>query len=207
MKTTFLIILTCLFLTSCSREPSHIPSVLSLPKALVTNTIENSVYNAKRRKVKEYVVANYDGLKLEIKNGEGAHLGELLSKANVQDTESTKKQLQRDYEVMFENVDLMTESMINKYSFIYISQSREKLKTINGFTYTQASKIISSYLNKNMNDFESALREKNSRNIQSLVDELNIQESDRRKIFLDFILEQHENYFIEPVVVGVMVAQ
>ena len=206
MNKLFFIVLVFFCLQGCSREASHLPTILSLPKALVTTTIENSIYNARRNKVKEYVVANYDALKTEVRKGQGVHLDELLLVSDVVNKNQVKKQLQRDYVTMFENIDLMTESIMQKFTSIYVHESQEKLKTINDFSYTQASNIIKFYLKENLEVFRSAVKNGDPAIIKKLADELNIQKVDHREIFSDYILEKYNNYFIEPVVVGVMVS-
>lgn len=195
-----------MLLASCSREASHLPSVLSLPSAIVTNTISNSIYNARRNKIKNYVVTHYEDLKTDIKKGEGDHLSELLFSADVSDVSSAQKQLQHDYTMMFKNVDLITESMMNKFSALYVGQSTAKLKTINGFSYSDASQIIRGYLEENFDRFRVSIKNKDFEGHKILADKLNIQDAGLRKLFFDDIMEQYDSYFIEPVVVGVMMA-
>ncbi len=207
MKNLFLIIMALVCLQGCSQGDSHIPSVFELPVVFAGSAIENGIYNARRNKVKSYIVQHYDDLKIETQKGEGENLNGLLRIVGVDKNKyfEARQQLQKDHSVMFKNIMLMTESIMQNYSFIYIFQSSEKTKTINGLSYTEASHIIQRYLNKNFEEFRVAIKAKNTNYLRELARELKIKKPENQRIFLDYILTKYDEYFIEPAVVGAMV--
>ena len=73
MKSQFLITLAILpvALAGCDpTQPSHIPNPIQLPGAVIGTGIENTFYNARRKRVSGFVMANYAGLVTEIKAGQ-----------------------------------------------------------------------------------------------------------------------------------------
>ncbi len=196
-------------LQGCAKEASHLPSVFELPVVLVSNTIENSIYNSRRKAVKKYIVTHYDDVKIEIQKSEGVHLNELISIADIDenDHQKAKNQWQKDYSIMFENKQLITESIMQYYSAIYIATSTEKRKTINGFSYTEASNIIKNYLTNNFETFRLAIFSKNTKKLKALTNSLNIKTLENKNLFLNKIMKNYDKYFIEPVIVGIMVAR
>ena len=81
MKKLPLLILLCLL--GCSNEPSHLPSPLELPGAVVGNLVENATYGVRRKRVKAYVSANYAALREQAKVEQGAVLERALDLAGV----------------------------------------------------------------------------------------------------------------------------
>lgn len=81
MKKIPLLILLGLF--GCSNEPSHLPSPLELPGAVVGTLVENATYGARRNRVKAYVSANYAALREQAKVGQGPVLERALDLAGV----------------------------------------------------------------------------------------------------------------------------
>ena len=207
-KTSLTLLISSVFLLGCSNnEARHVPPLWKMPTAMIGNAIGNTIYGAKRDAIKKYIVQHYDDLNTEIKMGDGYHLDHILQRMSVKkdDVQATKNQLQNDYVAMFENIDIITESIMNQYAFLYIATSSEKTKTINGFSYTAASNIIKQYLRDDFSRFKTALKEKNISHIEPLLNALNIQETQNRATLRDYIFTQYDQYVIEPVVVGIMV--
>lgn len=69
-------------LVACT-EPSHIPNPILLPGAAVSTALENSVYNARRGKVKTYVLENQSGVEADIRAGGGSMLSQAMDLAKV----------------------------------------------------------------------------------------------------------------------------
>lgn len=76
-------LLLVLGLFGCTNEPSHLPSPLELPGAVVGTLVENVTYGARRKRVKAYVIANYVALREQAKVGQGAVLERALDLAGV----------------------------------------------------------------------------------------------------------------------------
>ena len=200
---TKLLLLLSFFILGCSsKDASHLPSLLELPGAVISRTIENTVYTHKRNKVKQYIVNHYDVLKREIKKGEGSHIEALLAKADIDKEKysKTKKELQTDYNTMFRNMILSSEAVMNAFGALYLS--KEKTKTMNGFTYTQASNIIKRHLKHHFEAFRLSLKHKKSDGLQGLASKLHIKEKER---FYKLLYERYDDLIIEPVVVAIMV--
>ncbi len=208
-RKSFLMASSFLFLEGCASEPSHLPSVFELPVVIAGSAIENTIYGARRDRVKSYVITHYEGLKEDIKKGEGAHVNALLLKVGVDKNNHQKAsgQWQKDYFIMFENKELITESIMRNYSRIYIASSSKQTKTINGFSYTEASNIIKNYLKHDFEVFHSSIKNKDESGLNALISKLKIQNTENKKLFLEDILTKYDSYFIEPVVVGAMVSR
>jgi len=201
MKKMFLML--SFFILGCSsKDASHLPSVFELPGAIISSTIENTVYSHKRNKVKHYIVDHYDVLKREIKKGEGSHIEVLLAKADIDKEKYSKikKELQTDYNTMFRNTILSSEAVMNAFGSLYLP--KEKTKTMNGFTYTQASHIVKRHLKHHFEAFRLSLKHKKSDGLQGLAGKLHIKEKER---FYKLLYDRYDDLIIEPVVVAVMV--
>lgn len=59
-------ILTLLAACASPNAPSHLPNPLLLPFAAVGNGISNASYNARRTKVSQFVILNFDAIKQEL---------------------------------------------------------------------------------------------------------------------------------------------
>lgn len=83
-STTFVLtLLSVCGLSACSNEASHLPSPISLPGAIVGTVFENATYGARRKKVKQYVSANYQALGNEARTGQGVHLEKVMAIAGI----------------------------------------------------------------------------------------------------------------------------
>lgn len=71
------------FIAACTNQPSHIPNPLVLPAVGVSTAVENTLYGARRGKVKRYVAANWDALQTDITKGSGAALTAAMDTARV----------------------------------------------------------------------------------------------------------------------------
>ena len=77
-------LLPTLMLAACAgNEANHIPHPLALPGAVVSTAVGNSLYNAKRNKVKAYVAVNLAQLDAEIAQGGGPGLTHAMGLAGV----------------------------------------------------------------------------------------------------------------------------
>ena len=77
-------LLICFILLGCTNgEANHIGNPLLLPIGAVTTGIENAGYNARRNKVKSYVIANSGQLKQDVITGQGPTLAQLMTIART----------------------------------------------------------------------------------------------------------------------------
>lgn len=75
-------------LAACA-EPSHIPNPILLPGAAISTAVENSVYNARRSKVKSYVQDNQIAVESDMRAAEGPNLTQAMTLAKVPEAEQT----------------------------------------------------------------------------------------------------------------------
>jgi hypothetical protein len=190
----------------CSNQAQHLPPLWQVPGAMISNSIENNIYSTKREAVKTYVTENYIDLKDEVKNGTGEHLTKILDIIHVKqgNIQAAKQHLQKDYKFMFENTDIISEFMMNIYASMYLHTMSKETKTINGFSYTQASNIIKKYIDRDFASFRRALQSADASYMQELLDILRITEAQNKNSFLDNLFKEYNHFYIEPVVVGIM---
>ncbi len=203
----YIILCFCLFLSACTQQASHLPSWWQLPGALIGNTIENAAYNKKRNAVKNYVVKHYDELKMDVQNGTGEHFEKILSLAGIKpaDRPNARREIQENYATLFENTDLISNIIMHNYTSLYRDRIYRQTKTINGFSYNQAYQIIQDFIVKDIDGFHHAVKVRNHQYFDDLSKKLTIESSEKNNMFLNHIFDQYDQFFIEPVVVGIMV--
>jgi len=104
----------CLFpITGCT-QTSHIPAPWQLPGAAVGSVIENTIYEARRNKVKAYIQANYLSLKDETANNGGNVYSKLCEIANVDKNKETLLLELQNSELNYFLEDVVTEEVLEK---------------------------------------------------------------------------------------------
>ena len=198
-------LLSTLFFGCNSKNPNHI-NILSLPGALIGSVIENASYDRKRVNVERYANVNYEVLKGEIKKGEGHHIDEILNLANVENAKfpSVKQQLKRDYTTIFHNVELTAEPIMHAFSRLYMPKSA-KDKTMNGFTYTEAWKIVSKRVDRDFEILRGDVKRGEHDVLSKIADDLGINDKKKRESFLHTFDGEYHAIFVNPLVAGVMV--
>jgi len=194
-----------LFLNACStKEASHLPSPLELPIAIISTTIENTLYGHKRSKMKAYIISHYDAIKHDIRLGKGTHLENLLHQADIKTSarSTVKNALQKDYPVMFQNTQLSTEAVMQAFGTLYLP--KKKTKTIHGFTYTQAYNIVQSELHKHFEVFRLSLKYQTTTGLLPFIKKLHISNPKKQQHFYESLWKRYDALIIEPVVVSVM---
>lgn len=74
----------CLILLGCTNgDANHIGNPLMLPVGAVTTGVENGFYNARRKRVADYIAANKPALRADVIAGTGATLDELYQIAKI----------------------------------------------------------------------------------------------------------------------------
>ena len=194
-----------LFVGCSSKDANHLPSLWELPGAVIGSAVENSVYAHKRSNVKQYIITHYDVLRQEVKAGDGVHLNAVLNKANIRTSSiaTVKKSLQKEHATMFKNTLLSTEAVMQAFGALYLS--KEKTKTMNGFTYTQASNMVQAHLKKHFEAFRLSLKHKTITGLAPLTHKLKMKNPNKRNAFYASLWKRYDALIIEPVVVGFMV--
>jgi len=74
----------CLILLGCTNgNANHIGNPLLLPVGALTTGIHNAGYNARRTRVKSYIIANHDLLRADVLAGTGPTLTNLMQIAKT----------------------------------------------------------------------------------------------------------------------------
>lgn len=209
MKKLLSLLFVSLLLSNCASPtaPSHLPSIFELPGAYIGAKISNAQYDAKRQRVKAYIIQHYEGVKADVNQGAGKHLEALLAMQQVvvEQQADAKQQLKNNYRSLFENAQIMTESIMRAYATLYKGTLTKEAKTLNGFRYDEASGIIHDYLNAHLAEFHAALREKDAAALQPLWSRLQVRGAENLEFVNRHTLNQYDAFFVEPVVVGFMV--
>jgi len=203
IKLLSLSLIAPLFIGCMSKEANHI---LIDPLSAVLGGIENANYNAKRKRVASYSGEYYDVLKEEIKNGEGEHINELLTLANIKNSEfsTVKMVLKRDYNNIFHNVEMISEPIMQSFSKLYMPKSKED-KTMNGFTFTEAWSIIQRHVDKEFELLQSNVKNNQYEVLTKIANELHINENHKRRTFLHSLDGKYNNIYLDLLVVAVMI--
>ena len=91
-------ILLCCLLTGCAgSNPNHIGNPLLLPVGAVTTGVENGFYNARRKRVAEFIAANKHALHADVVAGHGPTLTTLykIAKTPVENQAALAHELNR----------------------------------------------------------------------------------------------------------------
>jgi hypothetical protein len=115
-----------------------------------------------------------------------------------------KKQLKRDYRTIFHNVELTAQPIIQSFSKLYIPKS-PKDKTMNGFTYTEAWKIVSKRVDRDFEILRGDVKRGEHDVLSKIADDLRIDDKNKRESFLHIFDRRYNAVFVDPLVVGVMV--
>ena len=64
-------------------DAGHLGNPVLLPVSAVSTGLENATYNARRKQVKDYVLAHHGALMHEVRSGKGEHLSRAYTLARV----------------------------------------------------------------------------------------------------------------------------
>ena len=204
MKVSLVILV--LLLGGCgSKNASHLPSIFELPGAIIGSAMENTRYNAKRKKIERYVSSHYEALKEEIYAGKGEHLQEVLTLANIKKAKQLEVQqiLKKEYATLFQRTQHITETTMQAFGGLYLPE--EKTKKMNGFTYTEASNMIDRYIKAHYEEYKNAIQENQATHTSVLADMLHINPSAKRDLFLQSFKNKYFEFYEDVVVVSIMI--
>jgi len=193
-----------LTLTGCSSKNWNYLNILQLPGAILDSVFDNNSYNRKRKKVESYAKIHYDELKEEIKVKKGKHIDEIMKLAGIKESKYSKMriQLNKDYKTIFHNSERITEKLVQNMSRLY--EVKEKTKEINGFSYTQISKITKEYVDSNFEKIRLSVKDNKSEIFMALADKLNIKDKKKKEAFTNSLKGKHFELYTDLVVVSVM---
>ncbi len=195
-----------LLLIGCSsNDSSHLPSIFQLPGAIIGSSVENAIYNAKRRKVEAYVAQHYLAIRQDVLNGGGKSLDGALDTAGEKTDTSGEvaKNFITHYGAIFKNSQLIAERLINPFVTLYGVKQIDK--KINGLSYTEAYQIIFDYADSNFEILRVALQKGEGVGLSDLAQQLGIEEQNRRHRFNLEAKSLYETLYLEPLVVALMV--
>ena len=96
-----------LFISACTMGAGHVPAGMEIlaPVVAVSNTLSKSAYKRKINQIKRYLGSNYNVLKSETYQGNGAHLEQLIMLVEKDENKIPllKNKLQQEYSSLFSN--------------------------------------------------------------------------------------------------------
>jgi len=199
-KLLILTLISSLFIGCSSKNANHL-NIFQFPGSLL-----GTVNDRKREGVEQYAQTNYEELKSEIERGEGEHLDAILNLAKIKKSNfsSVKQMLKRDYKTIFHNVELTAQPIMQAFGRLYMPKSA-KDKTMNGFTYTQAWKIVSKRVDREFEILRHNVKLHKGDVLSKIADDLKIEEKQKRETFLAALDGKYRTIFVDPLVVGVMI--
>ncbi len=201
-----LIFVLALVLNACASDSaSHLPSPLELPGAILGTVIENTSYNAKRKKVDAYVTQNYLTIRQDVMQGGGKVLEGALSVAGIKSNkrDEARNDLITNKSNYFQNTELVTDALINRFTSLY--PVRKQDKKINGFSYTEALLVIKNYTDQNFEALRIAIQKGEGSALEELASQLNIDDTNKRAQFKQQTKLLYKTIYLEPVIVVLMV--
>ena len=198
--------LSGVLLTGCSQNASHLPSILDIPSA-IGSVFENTSYNAKRKKVANYVMKHYLGLRLDAKQGGGSTLEGALDVAGIKNAKrkDAKQVFVSDQKQIFNNTMLVTDSLVQVFAALYVNESSAKNKKINGFSYIDARKQIIQYAKNNFESLRIAIKQGEGIALGGLMKKLNITDPIKQVLFKKKAKELYYRIYLDIVVTSIMI--
>jgi len=198
--------LSILLLSACAGNgASHLPSPIEFPGAVIGTVIENTTYNARRRKVEAYVVENYLAMRQEAKQGGGATIEGALNVAGIRGAkrDRARKILSSQYQHNFRNANQVADVLLRQIISIYGLERVDK--PINGYTSLEVRQLITEYAQQNFEALRIAIQNGRGHALQPLLSKLRINDSQKRAQFVQRAKASYKAIYIEPVVVLLMV--
>jgi hypothetical protein len=210
-----LIILALSLITGCSTGgASHLPNIFQLPGAIIGSGVENSAYNAHRRKVESYVVQHYENIRSDAQKGGGQYIENAMDIAGIKaaNRERTRRGFIDDYPIIFRNTELVTENLINQFTKLYLVNRQDK--RIHGLRYDEALNIIQRFTGRNFEALRQDIgRSQTVRNharnhadaLADLATQLQMTDPVKRRIFIKNARLSYRDIYLNPVVVALMI--
>ena len=189
----------------CNTKNGSYFNILQLPGKIIDSVFDNNSYHVKKEKIETYTKIHYNSLREEVKAKSGKHLDELMNIAEIELSKqnNVKKQLNKEYKTIFHNTQIVTERLIQIMGKLYLP--KEKTKKINGFTYTELSRMTKVYIDEHFEEIRLAIKDKKSDIFIPLSKKLNIDDKSKQEIFITSLLGKHAELYDELVVASIMI--
>jgi hypothetical protein len=200
------LLISAIVLTGCSQNASHLPSIFDIP-SVIGSVFENASYNAKRKKVADYVAKHYLGLRLDAKQGGGSTLEGALDVAGIKKSKRNKAKhiIVSGQKETFENASLVADSLIQVFAALFVKDSSAKSKKINGFTYFDAQQLIKQYAENNFESLRIAIKQGQGVALDGLMKKLNIKDTAKQGIFISKAKNRYYMIYLDIVVTSIMI--
>ncbi|HFC91701.1 MAG TPA: DUF3015 domain-containing protein [Leucothrix mucor] len=199
-RTRVAVIASLLFISACNMGPGHVPRGMEVlaPVVAVSNTISKATYKRTINKIERYLSNNYDVLKNETYQGEGAHLEQLilLVERDGNKTSLFKNKLQQEYSSLFNN---------SRHISMRISSISAQLLPKNQRPYIPPYQVrmnLLSDIDANYDAFRIAIKNRDIRRLSRTADILSVSLTNREQ-FYNQLSSQYDSVFLKPVAVRI----
>ncbi len=189
-----------LFISACTMGAGHVPAGMEIlaPVVAVSNTLSKSAYKRKINQIKRYLGSNYNVLKSETYQGNGAHLEQLIMLVEKDENKIPllKNKLQQEYSSLFSN---------SRNISMRISYISAQLLPGNQRRYVLPYQVRMSLLNDidaSYDAFRIAVKNRDTRRLSRTADILSVSPANREQ-FYNQLSGQYDSIFLEPVAVRI----
>jgi len=189
-----------LFISACTMGAGHVPAGMEIlaPVVAVSNTLSKSAYKRKINQIKRYLGSNYNVLKSETYQGNGAHLEQLIMLVEKDENKIPllKNKLQQEYSSLFSN---------SRNISMRISYISAQLLPGNQRRYVLPYQVRMSLLNDidaSYDAFRIAVKNRDTRRLSHTADILSVSPANREQ-FYNQLSGQYDSIFLEPVAVRI----
>ena len=188
-----------LFLGCSGNNASHLPSILELPGASIGTGVENVIYKSKRKKVSTYVASHIEALR----SGDEATLTKAMaiSKVPQKNHPFITKELNNAKSITLNPLLMISEMVTSRYASLYSIKQVDK--KINGFTYEEVYTIIQTYVQRHPKSLYEAIKSRSS--LDALMDQLHMNDVSKRADFSSYLHKNYHKFYVEPIVLLLMV--
>ncbi len=172
---------------------------------MISSTIENTLYSAKRSKVEAYVTQYYLAIRHDVQLGGGSTLEGAFDSAKIKgpQREVAINNFINDYDYLFRNNQLVADHLSEVFFVLYGVKRIDK--RINGLSRMEAYQIIMDSAADNFESLRLAVQQGQGAGLDQLATRLNITEPAKRHLFNQQARLLYKTIYLEPVVVGIMV--
>ena len=189
-----------LFISACTMGAGHVPAGMEVlaPVVAVSNTLSKSAYRRKINQIKRYLGSNYDVLKSETYQGNGAHLEQLIMLVEKDENKIPllKNKLQQEYSSLFSN---------SRNISMRISYISAQLLPGNQRRYVLPYQVRMNLLNDidaNYDAFRIAVKNRDTRRLSRTADILLVSPANREQ-FYNQLSRQYDSVFLESVAIRI----
>ena len=196
--------ITALTLMSCSSKNGIYLNILQFPGTIFGYDMNCSLPIDKKKKIEEYTKIHYEELREEVKEKKGKHLEQILKLADIKESKypNVKAQLHKEHNAIFHNTKRITEELVQNISKLYLS--KEKSKTINGFSYTELYDSIEVYVEEHFEEIRLAVKSGKSEVFIPLSKKVNIKDKKKEETFINSLSGKHIQLYDDLLVLSII---